>query len=166
MRPWLREICIGGGFAAATGLAVLSTSCATPQSAAHNASVEAPVMSTREVVLAFERMAFDERRPTEAMERYAAPDFIDHDPNVRGDRASVIEHLNRLNWSTGAPQRTIVHLVVEGDIAIVHHHLVRTPGDVGIAAVDIFRVRNGQLVEHWDVLQPIPQDSINPRAMF
>lgn len=123
-------------------------------------------MNTREVVLAFEKLAFDERRPTEAMERYASPDFVDHNPNIRGDRASVIEHLERLDWSTGGPQRTIVHLVVEGDIAIIHHHLVRKPGDAGIAAVDIFRVKNGKLVEHWDVLQPIPQDSVNPRPMF
>jgi predicted SnoaL-like aldol condensation-catalyzing enzyme len=130
------------------------------------AGQEYSTATTREVILAFEKLAFDERKPREAMEKYAAESFLDHDPNVTGDRASVIAHLEKLDWSTGGPQRAIKHLVVEGDIAVVHHHLVRKPGERGIAAVDIFRVRCGKFVEHWDVLQPIPDNSVNKQAMF
>jgi predicted SnoaL-like aldol condensation-catalyzing enzyme len=147
-------------------VALLGSMCVSLWAAAGRSVAEPPLLSTREVILAFEKLAFDERRPREAMEKYAAPTFVDHDPNVAGDKASVIAHLERLDWTTGGPQRTIKHLVVEGDIAVVHHRLVRRPGEAAIAAVDIFRVKDGKLVEHWDVLQPVPAASVNRQAMF
>jgi len=166
MRGWIHALCIVGGIAAPTGLTLLTTSSGGARSQAHYAQVDAAAMSTREVMMAFEKMAFDERKPKEAAETYLSPDFVDHDPNVRGDRASVIERLTKLDWSTGRPQRTIKHMIVDGDLVAVHHHLIRNPGEAGIAAVDIFRVRGGKLVEHWDVMQPIPANSINPAPMF
>lgn len=128
--------------------------------------LDAVSRETCEVVVQFEEMAFEQRRPREAMERFAAEHFVDHNPNIRGDLASAIAHLARLDWSTAAPERKIVHFVVRGDTAMIHHHLIRKPGERGIAAVDIFRVENGKLVEHWDVLQPIPEESVNPSPMF
>lgn len=166
MRAQVHALGIVFGLVAPVVVTMLSTSNSGARSAEHYAEVEHASMGTKDVILAFEKMAFDERKPKEAMERYAAPDFVDHNPNVPGNRASVIEHLAKLDWSTGGPQRTVQHLVVDGDIAMVHHRLVRKPGDPAIAAVDIFRVKNGKLVEHWDVLQPVPQESVNPRPMF
>lgn len=128
--------------------------------------LDAVSRATCEVVVQFEEMAFEQRQPKRAMEIFAAEHFVDHNPHIRGDFASVIEHLDRLDWSTAAPKRDIVHFVVRGNIAMIHHHLKRKPGDRGIAAVDIFRVENGKLVEHWDVLQPIPENSVNKSPMF
>lgn len=154
------------GFMVSFAIMISLTSAASERSDSVCAENGDAATNTRNVILAFEKLAFEERKPKEAMEKYAAADFFDHNPYVRGDRASVIEHLDRLEWSTGGPQRTIRHLVVDGDIAVIHHRLVRKPGDAAIAAVDIFRVENCKLVEHWDVLQPIPAESVNPRPMF
>jgi predicted SnoaL-like aldol condensation-catalyzing enzyme len=44
-------------------------------------------------------------------------------------------------------------------------HGVRVPGQRGLAIVDIFRLEDGKLVEHWDVMQDIPSDSLNPNGM-
>jgi predicted SnoaL-like aldol condensation-catalyzing enzyme len=166
-RHWLHMLRSTAALTAVVGLLALSASCANSGVTPHQtASVETGGMTTREVVIAFEKMAFDDRNPSEAMLKYASDDFVDHNPNIRGDRLSAIEHLNRLDWSKSGPQRRVVNLVVDGDIAMIHHHLIRNPGDIGIAAVDIFRVKDGKIVEHWDVLQAIPEKSVNPRPMF
>jgi predicted SnoaL-like aldol condensation-catalyzing enzyme len=49
---------------------------------------------------------------------------------------------------------------------ILHLHAVRTPGERGSAIVDIFKLENGKIVEHWDVVQPIPEKSANGNGMF
>ena len=56
--------------------------------------------------------------------------------------------------------------VAEGDLVVVHSHLVRKPGDRGMAVMDIFRLENGKIVEHWDVLQEAPESPANNNTMF
>lgn len=157
MRPWLHALGVVLGIGIPVAV-TFSSSRTGPQFDRFT--------PPREVLLNFERMAFDERQPEAAVRKYFSPDVVDHDPNVRGDRDSIIERLSKLDWSTGGPQRTIMHVVVDGDIVAVHHHLVRKPGEAGIAAVDLFRIKDGLVVEHWDVLQPIPEDSPNTHGMF
>lgn len=166
MRPATHLLAIIAGIAAPVGITFWTTSAAGPRSAAHYAAVEQKAMGTREVIEAFEKMGIDERKPKEAVLAYFSPDVVDHDPGVKGDRQSIIDYLDKRDWSTGVPQRTIRHIVVEGDIGVVHHHIVRKPGEKGIAAVDIFRVKDGKVVEHWDVLQPIPENMVNSNGMF
>lgn len=166
MRPWVHFLAVVAGIAAPVALTFWTTSDAGPRSKAHYAAVDQRVLSTREVIDGFEKMAIDERKPKEAVLTYVSPDVIDHDPTIKGDRQSIIDYLETKDWSTGVPQRTIHNIIVEGELGVVHHHLVRKPGEKGIAAVDIFRVKDGKIVEHWDVLQPIPEESVNERGMF
>ena len=57
-------------------------------------------------------------------------------------------------------------IIAEGDLVVTHTHLVREPGDRGMAVMDIFRFENGKVVEHWDVVQEIPEKSANNNTMF
>ena len=60
----------------------------------------------------------------------------------------------------------VKRVFAEADIVIVHSHGVREPGTKGRAIVDIFRLENGKIVEHWDVVQEIPENSPNPHGFF
>ena len=60
----------------------------------------------------------------------------------------------------------IKHIVAEKNYVFIHNHIKLNPQDRGQAAVDIFRVENGKIVEHWDVIQDIPEKSENGNAMF
>ena len=73
--------------------------------------------------------------------------------------------LNETEWATLRTVGTF-RVVAEGDLVAVHSHYVNAPGERGQAVVDLFRVRNGKIVEHWDVLQDVPATSANDNTMF
>jgi predicted SnoaL-like aldol condensation-catalyzing enzyme len=60
----------------------------------------------------------------------------------------------------------IKRIFADGDYVIVHVHAVRERGTRGNAIVDIFKLENGKVVEHWDVIQPIPENAANNNGMF
>jgi predicted SnoaL-like aldol condensation-catalyzing enzyme len=60
----------------------------------------------------------------------------------------------------------IKQVFADGDYVILHVHAVREPNTLGSAIVDIFKLENGKIVEHWDVVQPIPEKSANSNTMF
>jgi len=123
-------------------------------------------LTPRQVVEAFQKLAFDEYKPVEAILKYISPDVVEHDPTIPSTRDAIIEYMKARDWTKGGPKSDIKRIISEGEYVVVHHHLTRKPGEIGIAAVDIFRVKGGLIVEHWDVLQPIPSDSPNKAGMF
>ena len=125
------------------------------------------IMLPIEIIQKFEQLAFDEYQPAEAVIKYFSEDVIEHDPNVIGTKASIVERLERLDWTNGnGPKREIKLMMTQDDLVMVFYHLVREPGTRGMAAVDIFRVKDGLVIEHWDVQQDIPEDSLNLNTMF
>ena len=60
----------------------------------------------------------------------------------------------------------IKHIFADGDYVIVHDHAVREPGTRRFAIVNIYKLENGKVVEHWDVIQPIPEKAANNNGMF
>lgn len=58
-----------------------------------------------------------------------------------------------------------MRVFAEGDFVVAHVHGVRDPSQRGSAIVDIFRLEHGLIVEHWDVMQPIPEEAANPNGM-
>ena len=54
----------------------------------------------------------------------------------------------------------------DGDLVFLHNHSTTSENDRGRAIVDIFRVKDRKIVEHWDVIQPVPEKAVNNNTMF
>ena len=62
--------------------------------------------------------------------------------------------------------KAFIEFFADGDYVILHVHSIRPPHMRGRAIIEIFRLENGKIDEHWDVIQEIPEESANPNGMF
>ena len=74
--------------------------------------------------------------------------------------------ITMLHEQSPAYRTEVKRMVAEGDLVAVHHHVRPAPGDRGRAVVDIFRLEDGRIVEHWDVVQEVPETAANDNTMF
>lgn len=101
-----------------------------------------------------------------AVDQYIAPDYVQHSSLAEPGVAALKAFLDKVRAESPDARQTIHRTLVDGDMVAVHVHVERFPGDPGLAVVDIFRVCDGRIVEHWDVLQEVPANPINPHSMF
>ena len=119
--------------------------------------------------LALVRGLFDEvlnPMDASAVDRFIAPDYIQHNPNVETGSAPLKAFLDHIKAVNPEGVHDVKRMFADGDHVIVHYHVRRWPGDVGWAVVDIFRIENGLIAEHWDVAQDVAVEGPNPNGMF
>lgn len=107
-------------------------------------------------------MALDSSR----VDDYIRPDYIQHSSLAEPGVQALKDWLDARRADSPDAVQTIHRAFADGDHVIVHVELHRWPGDPGMAVVDIFRMQDGMVAEHWDVLQDIPADPVNSNAMF
>lgn len=119
-------------------------------------------------MITFYDQVFNKHDLKEAPYKYLAENLIQHKLGVPDGRQGFIDHLTPIFEK--APQRSsrLVHAAAEGDLVWTHMHSTENPQDRGRAIMDIFRVKDGKIVEHWDVVQPIPEPekAKNKNGMF
>lgn len=118
------------------------------------------------LVLAFYEESFGQHDIT-AVDRYISPDYIQHNPKVADGQQPLKDFLVPFNAIKTKGPVDIRHTAVNGDMVWLH---LKTTGFNGepLAIIDIFRVKDGKIVEHWDVIQGIPtiEESKNSHPMF
>ncbi|MFC4277563.1 nuclear transport factor 2 family protein [Achromobacter aloeverae] len=122
--------------------------------------------SSKEVVLAYYRMMFQDKDVEQAMSTYVNKNLIQHDPYLGDGAAAMTDFFVPYYEQHPQASAEIKRVVSEGDIVVVHALWKETPEDVGQAVVDIFRVENSKIVEHWNVSQDIPDNPANKNTMF
>jgi predicted SnoaL-like aldol condensation-catalyzing enzyme len=119
----------------------------------------------RAVVKQFSEVFYNQKDVKRAFETYVAADYVQHNPNLPDGRAAAIAMLGPMFAAPGA-KFEVKRIIVDGDMAVIHLFGQGDPKTPGAAVADIFRLRDGKIVEHWDVLQPMPATSKNPHPMF
>jgi predicted SnoaL-like aldol condensation-catalyzing enzyme len=122
--------------------------------------------NNKQTVLAYYNLAFNERKPAEAAENYGGPHYIQHNPQAPDGFEAFVQFVE--GFAEQFPQMSleIKRAVAEGDMVVTHSLLKTSPEDRGTAAADFFRLEDGKVVEHWDVLQPVPESAANDHPMF
>jgi predicted SnoaL-like aldol condensation-catalyzing enzyme len=120
----------------------------------------------KEMVIAFYNMIFQEHKVREALERYVGDRYIQHNPLAPNGTEALINFFEPYFAKNPQARSEIKRAAAEGDLVFLHVHAKSGPAERGLAVVDIFRVENGKVVEHWDVVQPVPEKSANENTMF
>ena len=118
------------------------------------------------VVRGWNDLAFVQHQPEAAVAKYLGSYYRQHNPQAGDSPEAFIAFAHHFTGAFPNFRLNVKRVVAEGDLVIMHSHLVREPGDRGVAVVDIFRLEDGKIVEHWDVLQEVPEKAANNNTMF
>ena len=141
--------------------AVASLMCSAPVLAGNSAQEEA----NKKVVLDLYEKGINQK-DFEAAAKDFGPHYTQHNPRAADGAAGFKAFIEFLKAKMPNYHSEIKKVFADGDYVILHVHNVPEPGQRGAAIVDIFRLENGKVVEHWDVRQEIPEKSANNNTMF
>jgi predicted SnoaL-like aldol condensation-catalyzing enzyme len=100
------------------------------------------------------------------VDEFFAPDYIQHSPLAATGAQGLKDFLDWARARSPDAQHRIKRMFADGDYVIAHVHVIINPGDRGNAVVDIFRIANGRIAEHWDVAREVPVQAANDNGVF
>lgn len=102
----------------------------------------------------------------DAVERYFRDDYIQHNPMAETGAQGLARFLRWARATSPGATHEVKRMFADGDHVIAHVHVVVEPGTAGNAVVDIFRIQDGLVAEHWDAAQPIAETAANSNGVF
>jgi predicted SnoaL-like aldol condensation-catalyzing enzyme len=119
----------------------------------------------KRAVMQFYELAINQKN-FEAAAKFLGPRYVQHNPRAADGPEGLKAFLAFLRDKFPDYHSDIKRVFADGDYVILHVHNVPTPGSRGNAIIDIFKLEDGEIVEHWDVRQEIPERSVNSNTMF
>lgn len=126
----------------------------------------AQLSRNKEIVLDFMETAITNREPIKAIDRYVGDVYIQHNPNFADGPDAIRAAFPAILESYPDMTIEIKKVIAEGDLVVLLIHTKMNKDDRGNAVMDIFRLDEGKIVEHWDVTEAIPENSANDNTMF
>jgi predicted SnoaL-like aldol condensation-catalyzing enzyme len=124
------------------------------------------VEDNKATVRAFYQTALNDR-DADAAVPYVGNSYRQHNPLIEDGYEGLRKFLDWIRANFPKSHNEILRVFADGDYVLLHVHRKRTPEARGDAIVDIFRLENRKIVEHWDVIQPVPETAAaNPNTMF
>lgn len=138
----------------------------THRHGAKEAATKSTTERNKRTALAFIDLAFNKKKPQQAADRYIGATYTQHNPNFADGKEAFVAAVKDYTQQFPQLREDVKRVAAEGDLVFVHTHETTSPTDRGSAVVDIFRLKNGKIVEHWDATQAVPETSANDNTMF
>tara|TARA_R110002050_G_scaffold300722_2_gene471904 strand:- start:48075 stop:48452 length:378 start_codon:yes stop_codon:yes gene_type:complete len=123
------------------------------------------IQSNKENAIAFYRMAYN-GEPRKAIELFVGDEYIQHNPLVGNGKEPFIQYFERMGAEYPEKSIAFVRAIAQGDLVALHTHQT-WPGNEEYVTMDFFRFdTNGKIVEHWDAMQEIPEETLNGNTMY
>src|SRR5262252_6628307 len=115
----------------------------------------------KKTVLAFYTRAFNDHEPADAVAQYVGSQYIQHNPDTPDGADAFVK--STLDFIARCPdvRVDVKRVIAEGELVAAHNLVSISPESRGLAGIDIFRLENGKIVEHWDARQPVPEKTAN-----
>jgi predicted SnoaL-like aldol condensation-catalyzing enzyme len=123
-------------------------------------------LTPKEVVTRFMTRFYIDKKVREAFETWVDPGYVQHNPMAATGRDAAISFLEPFFAQHPDIHYSIARVIADGNLVAVHSHGKFAADDRGVAVVDILRVEGCKVMEHWDVVQPVPEKTANSNGMF
>lgn len=138
--------------------------------AAPAAHAETCKLTPKQVVTQFMQEFYIEKKVRSSFEKWVDPGYIQHNPYAQTGREAAIQFLTKFVEGNPGQKTDIRRIIADGNLVAVHSHGWQEDGTPeqkrGFAVVDIFRVEGCKVMEHWDVISPVPETAANTNTMF
>lgn len=128
-------------------------------------AADATLEANKQVAIAFYDAAIN-KKDFAAASKYLGAQYKQHNPTAQDGAEGLKAFIDFLKARFPNQKGEVKRVIAEGDLVALHIHSTRGDNTPGRAIVDIFRVQDGKVVEHWDVIQDIPEKPSNNNGMF